>query len=270
VTPANFPPELDPVDDMEIDELQTLAVTFTATDIDDPPQELVFSLDATPPAGADIDPASGEFNWTPTEAQGPSTNLITVRVTDNGSPIRSGTQSFIVVVREVNEPPVLAVVEDRVATTGSTLEVQLSASDPDLPANILTYSFGMNAPADAALDPVTGRFTWTIPADEPISTNVVHVIVTDDGALPLADETTFTVRIYPAIQIEPLLISENQLSLSWNTSPGFTYRVEFKSDLSKPDWNILGPDITADGDTATAIDTTTSAVQKYYRVMLLP
>jgi hypothetical protein len=34
------------------------------------------------------------FTWTPTEAQGPSTNQITVRVTDNGASPLSATASF--------------------------------------------------------------------------------------------------------------------------------------------------------------------------------
>jgi hypothetical protein len=31
-----------------------------------------------------IDSATGAISWTPTEAQGPSTNLVSVKVQDNG------------------------------------------------------------------------------------------------------------------------------------------------------------------------------------------
>ena len=48
-----------------------LTFTATATDSDLPAQPLTFSL-ADAPAGASIDPASGVFTWTPTEAQGPA------------------------------------------------------------------------------------------------------------------------------------------------------------------------------------------------------
>src|SRR5262245_64519353 len=49
-----------------------------------------------------IDADSGEISWTPTEAQGPSTNTVSVSVTDNGSSNLSVTNSFTVIVNEVN------------------------------------------------------------------------------------------------------------------------------------------------------------------------
>jgi hypothetical protein len=45
-----------------------------------------------------VDPASGVLSWTPTAAQSPGTNLVTVRVTDNGVPTRSDQKSFSAVV----------------------------------------------------------------------------------------------------------------------------------------------------------------------------
>ena len=49
-------------------------LTFTAVASDpDSGQTLAFSLDAGAPAGAAINSASGIFNWTPSEAQGPGT-----------------------------------------------------------------------------------------------------------------------------------------------------------------------------------------------------
>ncbi len=59
---------------------------------------LLFSLDAAPP-GAAIDPTTGLFTWTP--ADGPATAQITVRVTDNGSPALSDTQTFTITVNNV-------------------------------------------------------------------------------------------------------------------------------------------------------------------------
>ncbi len=56
------------------------------------------------PAGATID-AQGVIAWTPTEAEGPSTNLVTVVVTDDGSPALSASNIFTVVVSEANTAP---------------------------------------------------------------------------------------------------------------------------------------------------------------------
>src|SRR5579863_1325820 len=84
-------------------------VTNTATDPDLPPQNLVFGL-VSAPSGASIVPGTGVIIWTPAQTQSPSTNTITVSVTDNGTPPLSTTNSFAVVVREVNVAPVLPVV----------------------------------------------------------------------------------------------------------------------------------------------------------------
>src|SRR5262249_21036580 len=54
------------------DEGTTLTFTATSTDADLPPNTPTFSL-LNAPAGATIDPATGAFNWTPSEAQGPGT-----------------------------------------------------------------------------------------------------------------------------------------------------------------------------------------------------
>src|SRR5439155_17203411 len=96
-------------------------VTNTATDEDLPANTLTFSLEPGAPAGASINSTNGVFSWTPTEAQGPSTNLITVRVTDNGSPPSSDTGSFTVVVTEVNRAPVLTAPAEQITNDRITL-----------------------------------------------------------------------------------------------------------------------------------------------------
>jgi hypothetical protein len=61
---------------------------------------LTFTLGADAPPGAAINPTNGVFRWQPTETQGPSTNRLTVIVTDDGPPPLSATQFFTVVVRD--------------------------------------------------------------------------------------------------------------------------------------------------------------------------
>src|SRR5439155_10867334 len=111
----------------------SLVITNTATDSDVPANTLTFSL-VSPPAGMSIDPSSGVLTWTPTEAQGPSTNAISVKVTDNGTPALSDSKSFKVIVAEVNSAPVLTVQTDRTMNELGTLVVTNTASDADMPA----------------------------------------------------------------------------------------------------------------------------------------
>jgi hypothetical protein len=75
---------------------QTVSLTATATETDQPPRVLTFSLGPGAPQGAVIDPVSGLFSWTPAAA--PSTNSVTVIVADNGVPSLSVSQTFIVTV----------------------------------------------------------------------------------------------------------------------------------------------------------------------------
>src|SRR2546428_577711 len=89
-----------------INEPNTLETTNGATDTDLPIKALKSSLIRVYESGS-ADCRTGVLIWTPTEAQGPSTNLIAVRVTDNGSPPLSDTKTFTVVVKEVNRPPML-------------------------------------------------------------------------------------------------------------------------------------------------------------------
>src|SRR5437762_5899430 len=86
-----------------------------------------------------INPASGVISWTPSEAQGPSTNVVSVSVTDNGVPALSVTNSFTVTVTEVNLAPVLSVPANQTIDELSALAVTASATDADIPANTLTF-----------------------------------------------------------------------------------------------------------------------------------
>ena len=49
-----------------------------------------------------VNAATGDFSWTPSASQAPSTNVITVRVTDDGPGNLSATQTATIVVKLVN------------------------------------------------------------------------------------------------------------------------------------------------------------------------
>ncbi len=91
---ANAAPVLDGIGNKIIFLGQTLAFTANASDSDVPLQALTFSLAPTPPAGASITGA-GLFNWTPAAA---GTNTLTIRVTDNGAPPMSDSETITVEV----------------------------------------------------------------------------------------------------------------------------------------------------------------------------
>lgn len=103
LAPANSTPVLDAISHRVIRVNETLSVTNLASDPDLPAQHLTFSLDAGSPTGARIDPGTGVLRWTPSCPQGSTVNTFTVRVTDNGTPPKSISQSFTVTVLECVE-----------------------------------------------------------------------------------------------------------------------------------------------------------------------
>lgn len=95
---GNSPPQPAAIADRIVTLGQTLSFIASATDPEAPPQTLSFTLEGISPSGASIGSATGLFTWTPTAQQTPSTNAITVRVTDTGVPPLSATRSFTVYV----------------------------------------------------------------------------------------------------------------------------------------------------------------------------
>src|SRR5205085_738798 len=188
-------------------------ITFLVTN---PPRATLFPYTTlfrslvSAPTGVLLDANSGVLSWTPTEAQGPSTNLITVKVTDNGAPPLSATNSFTVVVREVNSAPVLTVPADQTINELSTLVVSNTASDADLPTN--TLSFGLvSAPTGVLLDANSGVLSWTPTEAQGPSTNLITLKVTDNGAPPLSATNSFTVVVREANSAPVLTVPADQI-----------------------------------------------------------
>jgi uncharacterized repeat protein (TIGR01451 family) len=273
VTPVNHTAVLAAIPNFTMLEKDTLAFTNKASDSDQPTQTLTYSL-SNAPAGAVIDPASGIFVWTPAEDQGPSTNLITVVVTDNGTPPMSAAQSFNVIVLESNEPPVLALISNRTIHAGMTLTVTNSATDPDIPTNSLTFSVDAG-PAGVGIDATNGVLSWTPDNSFVNTTNTITVVVTDYNPAAvnsqhLSDSNSFAVIVAPPPALSSGAISNGVLTLTWSAIPGQKYRVQFSSNLSGSGWTDLSPDVTANDITATQTDSSVLDAQRFYRVLVLP
>jgi endoglucanase len=105
VTPPNTPPMLAAITNRTVNVGQTVAFTASATDTDQPPQTLTFALLAGS-TNATLDASSGAFSFRPLVTQANSTNTFTLKVSDNGSPSMSATQSFSVVVNALSAPAI--------------------------------------------------------------------------------------------------------------------------------------------------------------------
>ena len=145
------------------------------------------------------------MSWTPTEAQGPGSYTFSVVVTDNGSSALSDSETITVTVSEVNQAPTLDPIGDQVFVVGPTFTFTATASDPDLPANTLTFSL-TDQPVGATINPVTGEFTWTPTLlDQLPGVYTFTVWVSDGGSPSLTDSETITVLVlsaWPLVEIE--------------------------------------------------------------------
>ncbi|MFO1461118.1 MAG: PQQ-dependent sugar dehydrogenase [Verrucomicrobiota bacterium] len=175
---TNNPPVLEPLPPLSVNESQTLSVNLSAVDPDIPADTLTYSKISGPP-GLTVSP-SGLMTWTPTETDGPSVVPVEVMVIDNGVPPMSSTLSFSVTVNETNQPPVFVPPAAMSVDELSTLQYSLTATDPDLPANTLSWSL-VKGPSGLTVSP-NGTVLWTPGADQGPSTQNVQVLVTDNGS----------------------------------------------------------------------------------------
>ena len=175
VNETNSPPVLGTIWDILTFELQPLDFVVPVTDPDDPPNILTFSTSDLPD-GASLDPASGAFSWTPAEDQN---GLYRFNLTVSDGRGGSDSQTVSVGVLETNQPPAFDAMPDHIVSDLSMLNLNITATDPDLPANILTYSL-VDPPEGANIDPRTGRFSW-IPTVTDGQIDPIVVLV-DDGA----------------------------------------------------------------------------------------
>ncbi len=263
VNPVNDAPVLPPISTVSIAEGNTLLLTNSATDVES--NALMYSLGAEAPTNMSISASSGVLTWTPTEAQGPTTNLITVIVTEDGVPGLSATQFIAVIVNEVNIAPVLAAISNRVVYAGETVSFNASATDSDVPGNGLSFTLQAGAPTNAAIS-ASGVFSWST-TNSDAGSRTIGVRVTDDGVPVLSDVKTFDVTVLdpPTVNIA---VNETNVTLSWNAIAGRTYRVQFKTDASAA-WDDLPGDVSATGATAAKSDVIVGD-RRFYRVLVLP
>ncbi|MEM8912141.1 MAG: putative Ig domain-containing protein, partial [Planctomycetota bacterium] len=183
VVEINDPPVLAAIGSQAINEQQELAFTATATDADLPTQSLTFRLGDDAPNSATIS-ESGEFSWTPSEADGGTTFSFDVIVSDGAL---EDSQAITVTVNEVNDAPVFSPVADANVDEGSELAFTVSANDVDLPQQTLAFSLASNAPQGASISS-SGDFSWT-PSESQGPGVFEFAILASDGVATTTSET---------------------------------------------------------------------------------
>ncbi|MEA3511147.1 MAG: tandem-95 repeat protein [Actinomycetota bacterium] len=173
VDPVNDAPFIEPIDDIQLPEGLTVTIDPVYGDVDT--IDLSHSWTGEIPPNAAI---NGIYVFTPTENQGGQVFTAAFAVTDGEG--GSTEEQFTITVVETNQPPSLGVISDQQVFTGDGVFFDANATDPDLPAQTLTYSLE-GAPSGAAIDPATGEFSWP---GATTGTYIFDVVVKDDWVGP--------------------------------------------------------------------------------------
>ncbi len=265
VQEVNSPPTLT-VADQAIEESEPFTLNLAATDVDLPRQPLAYQL-VSGPEGLTVD-VGGALRWNPTEAQGPNTHTVTVKVTDNGTPSLSVASTFRIAVSEANSAPALKHIEQVTAMPGVRLEFPVEASDSDLPPQELVFTLDAGAPSGAGLTP-EGMFVWTPTVFQSPSTNHITVRVQDAGAPPLSVSATFVVVVMDSspVKLADLRYEEGRFSLKAMVPKGARFALQASADLQTW-WNVL--ESTGTGEEMLLSDGSAPSNRRYYRLRMEP
>ena len=208
VTEGNAAPVLPVIATQTVNELTLLTVTNTASE-SDIHSTLSYAL-VGPPAGMSID-GKGVITWTPRQTESPSTNLVTTVATSSDphdlvNPRLSATNSFMVIVNEVNVAPVLPVIGTQTANELALLKVTNRATESNVHST-LGYAL-VNPPAGMSIS-ANGVMTWTPQQNQSPSTNLVTTIATSSNPYDLLNPqlsatNTFTVTVNE-VNVAPVL-----------------------------------------------------------------
>lgn len=192
--PTNQAPVLDPIGNRTVTEGTLLTFTARATDPENDP--ILYALGVGAPAGTFINPTTGVFSWTPSADQGPGVFDITIRASDNGTPVLSDSETIQVTVNDLpigNQPPVLDPIGNRSITEGDLLTFTARAVDPN--NDPITYSLDAGAPIGSGINANNGVFTFSPSAAQAPGVFAVTIRASDNGNPALSDSETIQITV---------------------------------------------------------------------------
>ena len=105
--------------------------------------------------------------------------------------------SVVTFAGQGNTPPVIGTAANYSISPGETLSITNTASDSDLPTQILTFGAAEAFPANATIDSSSGVFSWRPLVSQADTTNLIQIEVTDSGQPNLSATNRFNVIVNP-------------------------------------------------------------------------
>ncbi len=216
VNNVNAKPVFDTIGPQVVEETHTLSFRVNATDADD--SRISYRVDNLP-TGAVF--TNKQFTWTPTYQQA-GKYKVTFTATDGKD---YTPYDVLITVKNLDRPPVMANISDKVAAVKSMLSFQVTASDPD--NDKLTYSV-LNLPAGASF--ANNTFRWT--PQEGLSGVYRVTFVVTDGTL--SDSQTINITLTAPLAVD-------------NTTPNVNNCIPAPGAIQAPLYPLLLFDITDSG-----------------------
>ena len=102
------------------------------------------------------------------------------------------------------------------------------------------------------------------------SVPVAVLVARRNGVPDLRAERSYTIIVRTQVILGAITAGPGgAISFTVGTTPGKTYRVEYKDDLNTVPWTTLPPDRLAAGSSLTINDTIGANPQRFYRVLQL-
>ncbi len=159
-------------------------VTFTASSSN---ATSTFSLSTSSPSGAVVDPVTGVFTWTPTEAQGPGVYTFDIIASSTSGVV---TTTVTITVTELNATPTAS---DVLSSTLVNIPVTVSllGADADVPVQTLLYTI-ITAPTNGTTT-ASGTSVLYTPNSGFIGIDTFTYVVSDGIATSSIATTTISV-----------------------------------------------------------------------------
>ena len=171
----------------------------------------------------------------------------------------------------MNHPPSLMPVFDTAILAGRTLLVTNTASDPDSPAQTLTFGLPA-APTGASISSATGLLSWRPSMSQANATYPLAVSVADNGAPSQSATQNFSVTVLPPAKpsIASSTVSNQAFSMMVSGDAGPDYSIYTATSLVSQAWTLLLTTNPASLPFLFRDSSITNSAQRFYRVLLGP
>jgi hypothetical protein len=269
----NLPPVLPAIPAQFVNERTLLTVTNTATEPNSRATTIGYRL-IDSPAGVSIS-SNGIITWTPAWNQSPSITTITTVATNSDpfdlvNPHLAATNSFTVIVLEVNVAPELPVIPDQAINEMALLTVTNTATETDTRATILGYGL-IDPPAGMNISS-NGIITWTPTRLSP-DANLITAVVTNSDLYDLVNPylmatNSFTLVVRRLVLNQATGMTNGSFQFVFDTGAGVNYTVQYTTNLM--DWVSLYSFAGPSGLITVQDPNATNSAWRFYRVLINP